>query len=125
MSPLWGAGQEIETKIDDLTVDVADVNTDVLTLGATARLGAINGIDRGSVIWPSNITTVDVTIGAVVLARAEESFLGHEQAQSSSVAVTRYGVKLTQTTTLRAYRDTAGPNYLSVRVIYRVTEYQA
>lgn len=133
MTPLWGAGQEIETKIDglvvdvsDLTVDVADVNTDVLDLGATTRLGSINGIDRGTIALSGATESGTATIGAVVLARSNESYLGQSGKDSVSAGSQAWSgarIGLTATTTVTATRDAS--DSVSNIVAYRVMEHSA
>ena len=86
---------------------VGEVLALVTALGATTRLGAIAGIDRGTiVVTPSGgAGTNTATVGAVVVARSLLSLLGSAGTNAGNMP---FGyLTLTNTTTITATAVTA------------------
>ena len=104
-----------------LNASVGTVNTNVTNLGGSTRLGSIAGIDRGSISITSTNFSATATIGAVVTARTNITFLGTTQQDSLEEHFIR--ITLTNTTTITATRgnNTSGTSIVS----YEATEYNA
>lgn len=96
---------------------------DSLDAAVTSRLGAIVGIDRGTILvnTSSGSLTNTATVGAVNTSRAVLSHLGHTIGSNSDV-IPKSRITLTNSTTITANAETSTGAY-DVTVSYELVEY--
>lgn len=94
-------------------------------LGLTTRLGAINLIQRGTIVINDDATSNTATITTVATARSVLSHLGATAAISNAVNEALSRLALTNATTITATRDVVSGVGTStdLTIGYQVVEY--
>lgn len=101
---------------------LASIRTEVTALGATTRLGAIAGIDRGTIAGTGAAATNTATVTAVVTGRSLLNNLGAITTTAADNRLLPF-IVLTNTTTITAtWGGTASVNEI---VSYELVEYSA
>lgn len=110
---------------------LASIRTEVTALGATTRLGAIAGIDRGTInINDTNATqTATATVGAVATGRSLLSNLGQRSASGNPGDIDNNALagtlELTNSTTITWNIGSATAGAYNVTLSYELVEYSA